>query len=71
MRRAFSDLSKKEKLYFVILLVLGYLSPILGIGAWLFVKGRTEKKILKYAPLAGAALALLVYIGDYMYLLWA
>jgi len=32
---------------------------------------KTENKLLRRASLAGAGLAMLVYVADYMYLLWA
>lgn len=70
MREAFWGLSKKEKVIFVLILVLGYLSPVLGVIAFFIARKKTEKKILRYAPLAGAALAMVVYMVDYMYLLW-
>ena len=70
MREAFMGLSKKEKVVFVLMLVLGYLSPVLGLVAFFIARKKTDKKILRYAPLAGAALALVVYLVDYMYLLW-
>ena len=70
MRRAFMDLDPKEKLFFFIMLSLGYFSPVIGVVLWFFAKRKTEKKILQYAGLAGAALALVWYVGNYVYLLW-
>lgn len=70
MRRAFEDLTKKEKLVFVLLLVAGYISPVIGVALHFLSRNKTDKKILQYAGLAGAAIALVVYVGNYMYLLW-
>lgn len=71
MVKAFADLTKKQKWVFLLLLVLGYLSPAIGLLAFIFVRKKTEIKLLRNAPLVGAGLAMLVYIVDYMYLLWA
>ena len=70
MVKAFSELTKRQKLYFVILLVLGYVSPVIGLVVFLLARKKTEKMLLRYASLTGAALAMLVYVGNYMYLLW-
>ena len=70
MVKAFSELTKRQKLYFVILLVLGDVSPVIGLVVFLLARKKTEKMLLRYASLTGAALAMLVYVGNYMYLLW-
>ena len=70
MVKAFSELTKRQKLYFVILLVLGYVSPVIGLVVFLLARKKTEKMLLRYASLTGAALAMLVYVGNFMYLLW-
>jgi len=71
MVKAFADLTKKQKWIFLFLLVLGYLSPAIGLLVFLFAGKRTENKLLRNASLIGAGLAMLVYVADYMYLLWA
>lgn len=70
MRHAFQELHSKEKLLLVVMLCAGYFSPVLGVIIWFFAKKKTDKKILQYAGLAGAALALVWYVGNYVYLLW-
>lgn len=70
MLRAFQDLTTKEKWIFFLLLVAGYISPVIGVVVYFFARKKTENKLLQYASLAGAALALVVYVAEYMYLLW-
>ena len=70
MREAFLELTKREKLILVLLLVVGYLFPALGVIIFFFARKKTNKTLLRYSPLIGATLAMLVYIADYMYLLW-
>lgn len=71
MVKAFADLTKKQKWFFLILMVLGYLSPALGLLVFLLARKKTENRLLRHASLIGAGLAMLVYVADYMYLLWA
>ena len=71
MVKAFAELTTKQKWIFLLLLVLGYLSPAIGLLVFLFARKKTENKLLRNASLAGAGLAMLVYVADYMYLLWA
>ena len=70
MVKAFADLTKKQKWIFLILLVVGYLSPVIGMIVFLLARKKTENKLLRNAALAGAGLAMAVYVADYMYLLW-
>lgn len=70
MREAFLELTKREKLILVLLLVVGYLFPLLGVITFFIARKKTNKTLLRYSALIGASLAMLVYIADYMYLLW-
>lgn len=70
MVKAFADLTKKQKWIFLLLMVVGYLSPALGLLVFLFAGRKTDNKLLRHASLIGAGFAMLVYIADYMYLLW-
>ena len=48
MRKAFLELSKKEKVVLLILLVLGYISPAIGVLAFFFVGRKNENRRLRY-----------------------
>lgn len=69
MLRAFRDLKTKEKWIFLLLLVAGYISPVIGLVVHLIARKKTQNALLRNASLVGAALALIVYIADYLLLL--
>lgn len=70
MVKEFAELTTKQKWIFLLLLIVGYLSPVIGLVVFLFARKKTENKFLRHASLVGAGLAMLVYVADYMYLLW-
>lgn len=69
MVKAFSELTKRQKLYFLILLVVGFISPAIGLVVFLFARKKTQVVLLRNASLIGAALAMAMYVSNYLYLL--
>lgn len=53
----------------LLLLLSGYISPVIGLVVYLFARKRTQIVLLRNASLIGAVLALVVYIANYVYLM--
>ena len=53
----------------LLLLLSGYISPVIGLVVYLFARKRTQIVLLRNASLIGAVLALVVYIANYVYLI--
>ena len=51
------------------MLVSGYISPVIGLVVYLFARKKTQIVLLRNASLIGSALAIVVYIANYVYLM--
>ena len=69
MLRAFRELTTRQKWIMLLLLLSGYISPVIGLVVYLFARKRTQIVLLRNASLIGAVLALVVYIANYVYLM--
>ena len=69
MLRAFRELTTRQKWIMLLLLLSGYISPVIGLVVYLFARKRTQIVLLRNASLIGAVLALVVYIANYVYLI--
>lgn len=69
MLRAFRELTTRQKWIMLLLLVSGYISPVIGLVVYLFARKKTQLVLLRNASLIGSALAIVVYIANYVYLM--
>ena len=69
MLRAFRELTTRQKWIMLLLLLAGYISPLIGLVVYLLARKKTQIVLLRNASLIGSALALVVYIANYVYLM--
>lgn len=69
MLRAFRELTTRQKWIMLLLLLAGYISPLIGLVVYLIARKKTQIVLLRNASLIGSALALVVYIANYVYLM--
>ena len=69
MLRAFRELTTRQKWIMLLLLLAGYISPLIGLVVYLFARKKTQIVLLRNASLIGSALAIVVYIANYVYLM--
>lgn len=63
--RAFYEFTLAQKVLFVGAMVLSYLSPVLGIVAYVVVRVRKGNRAYRFALLAGLVIAVIWYVIDF------
>ena len=60
------ELELKKQIIIVIEFLVAYFSPLIGILLFMALRYKKQVKLYQWSPLLGAALALIIYIVDYI-----